>query len=325
MKIIPEGFDFYASENGESKDKLILSLSGYDENLSKVPVTKGWDIKIKTETIFGILNEIVNSYDKLSKIPKNPQSLICILEIVGKFIKMCVQCHKPYKILELGAEQGLLSYFLTFVAREFNEKNMMHCVSGNLLSQEWFLLLHGYGNAAENLNLYITDSQTQALQENYFDFCVINNSEKFPNTDKILNNAIRLLKIGGILLFVSADGKVIEQKISPEQKQAAYRQTEEANTGLQKDEMKILLQNMEKRFAEIEKFTKEELCLIVKDLAYLEKLSIKLFADIEPDLKCELNAAKEKVLNILYAPSEELKDIFVSKIKEQNFSNCLSH
>jgi predicted O-methyltransferase YrrM len=319
MKIIPEKFDFYASENGKSKDKLILSLSDYGENLSKVPVTN--ELEYKTETIFGILNKVVNFYDRLSKISKNPQSLICILEIVGRFIKMCIQRHKPYKILELGAEQGLLSYFLTFVAREFNEKNMMHCVSGNLLSQEWLLLLQEYGNAAENLNLHITDSQTDVLQENYFDFCVINNSENFPNPDEILNNAIRLLKIGGILIFVSADGKIIEQKISPEQKQAAYRQTEEANTGLQKDEMKILLQNMEKRFAEIEKFTKEELCLMIKDLAYLEKLSIKLFANIEPNLKCELNAVKENVLNILYAPREELKNIFVSKIKEQNFSN----
>jgi hypothetical protein len=74
---------------------------------------------------------------------------------------------------------------------------------------------------------------------------------------------------------------------------------------------------MEKSLAEIGKLTEEELCRAVKDLAYLEKLSIKLFANIEPDLKCRLNAAKENVLNILYAPNEELRNLFISKIKEQ--------
>jgi protein-L-isoaspartate O-methyltransferase len=309
MKILGDGFNIYASETGETKDKLLLSLKDYSENLSGLPVINQMDYE--TESIFSTFNKIAADYDKLSKIPKNPQSLISILEIAGKLIKCFCQKHRPYNILELGAEQGLLSYFLTYTARIFNRENMVHCVSENLLSNEWLLLLLEYGDAAENLNLHVTQLQTLSLQENHFDFCVINSSE-----NEVLNNAIRLLAIGGTLVFVSQDGKVIEQKIALKEKQAAYGQSEEAVTDLRKEELKILWQQTEKKLAEIENMAREDLSRIAKDLNYLEKLAAKLFCKTEDmELKYKLNQAKENILNILYAPDEEMKKLFISNFR----------
>jgi ubiquinone/menaquinone biosynthesis C-methylase UbiE len=297
MNILREGFNFYASENGESKDKLLLSLEGYGENLSKFPVIKEWEYK--TESIFSIFCKIIELYDNLSKIPKNPQSLVCILEVAGKLIKCLCKKHRPYNILELGAEQGLLSYFLTYVATSFNEENMVHCVSGNLLNQEWMQFLQQYENTAENLNLYVTQPQTLSLQEDYFDFCVINSSEDFSNPDEVLKNAIRVLAAGSTLVFISQDGKIVEQKIALKEKQAAYAQSAEARINLQQGEMQTLAKHAETQIAKIGELTKEELCQLIKDLTYLERLAARL---LDIDLKCKLNAAKENALNALYAP-----------------------
>ncbi len=314
MKIIRDNFNFYASETGENKDVLLFSLKDYNENLSELPVEN--ELNYKTESIFSIFNKIATDYDKLSKIPQNPQSLISILEVIGKLIKSLCQKHCPYNILELGAEQGLLSYFLTSVARDFNKENTVHCVSNNLLSNEWLLFLQEYGDAAENLNLHVMPPQNSSLQENYFDFCIMNSSENFSNPDAVLNNAIRLLATDGTLVFISQDGKVVEHKTALKEKQAAYRQTEEASIDLQKGEMAVLIQQTEKQFAKIEVLTKEELCQLVKDLAYLERSAASLFAYVEDmDLKNKLNTAKENVLNLLYSPSEEMRNLFISKIK----------
>jgi SAM-dependent methyltransferase len=299
MKIILDDLSFYFSGNGEKKDKLLLSLNDYSENLSKLPLAN--KLNYETESVLSILNKVVEGYGKLSKIPNNPQSLACILEVICKLIKMCIQKQRPYNILELGAKQGLLTYFLTYIAREFNEKNMVHAVSGYLFNQHWFSFLQEYGNALGNLNLHATESQTLSLQENYFDFCVMNCSEDFPNSDAVLNNAIRLLNHGGVLVFISADEKIIEQKISLERKQTAYRESSEANIDLQKEEMEILLLQVEKRLIDMEKLTKEELYDLIKDITYLEKLVIKLFAYTEDiDLKYKLSITKEKALNFLY-------------------------
>jgi len=270
------------------------------ENLSSIP-TEG---KIYGfNSIKNILENIEKKYEELSKIPKNPQNLNSILEIIDKLIKMFMQKHKPYKILELeaGHGSGLLSYFLTSVAREFHKENAVHCVSANVLSQEWLSLLLEYGDSAENLHLHITDLATQSLQEDYFDFCVLNNA----SSTEILNNAIRVLVPGGILVFVSQDGKVTEQKITLKEKQVVHGQS----INLQKGELKILWQQTAEKLANIEISEKEELSKIVGDLSYLEKLAAKLFCEIEDaDLKYKLNQIKEKVLNILYAsPAPQIK------------------
>jgi SAM-dependent methyltransferase len=270
----------------------------YTENLSSVPT----DSKIYSfNSIKSLLENIEKKYEELSKIPKEPQSLNSILEIIDRLIKMFVQKHKPYKILELEDESGLSSYFLTSIAREFHGENAVHCISANALSQEWLSLLLEYGDSAENLHLHITDPATQSLQENYFDFCVINNAD----SNEILNNAIRVLVPGGTLVFVSQDGKVIEQKITLKEKQAVHRQ----QINLQKGELKVLWQQTAEKLANIENSSKEELSQIAGDLSYLEKLAAKLFCEIEDiDLKYKLNQIKEKVLNILYAsPAPQIK------------------
>jgi len=293
MKILGDGFNIYASENGDSKDRLLFSLKDYSENLSGLPLVN--ELDFETESIFSIFNKIAADYDKLSKIPKNPQSLISILEITGKLMKCLCQKYRSYNILELGAEQGLLSYFLTYAARNFNRENTVHCVSDNVLSNEWLVFLLEYGEAAENLNLHATQSQTLSLQENYFDFCVVNSSE-----NEVLNNAIRVLTIGGTLVFIAEDGKVVEQKITLKEKQTAYGQSEAAAVDLQKEELKILRQQAEKKLMEIEDMAKEDLSRLAKDFIYLEKLAAKLFGKIEDmELKYKLNQAKEKVLNKL--------------------------
>jgi SAM-dependent methyltransferase len=272
----------------------------YTENLSKVPI----DGKVhEVKSINSILEYIKKKYEELSKITTEPQSLNSILEVIDKLIKMFMQKHKPYKILGLEAGEGcgLLSYFLTNVAREFHGQNAVHYVSANAISQEWLSLLLEYGDSSENLHLHITDPATQSLQESYFDFCVLNN----VNSNEILNNAIRVLVPGGTLVFVSQDGKVIEQKITLKEKQAVYGQS----INLQKGELKILWQQTAEKLANIEISSKEELSLIVRDLSYLEKLAAKLFCEIEDiDLKHKLNQIKEKVLNILYtSPAPQIK------------------
>jgi SAM-dependent methyltransferase len=264
----------------------------FTENLSNVPT----DGKMYGfNSIKNILENIEKRYETLSKIPKNPQSLNSILEITNKLIKMLIQKQRSYKILELntGEESGLLSYFLASVARAFHRENTVHCVSANALNQEWLSLLLEYGDSAENLHLHITDAATQSLQENYFDFCVLNN----VSSNEVLNNAIRVLAPGGVLLLVTQDGKVVEQEITLKEKQSAHGQA----INLQKGELKVLWQQATEKLANIENSTKEELSQIVKDLSYLEKLAAKLFCEIEDaDLKYKLNQIKEKVLNILY-------------------------
>ncbi|MDR1813187.1 MAG: hypothetical protein LBQ87_10215 [Candidatus Fibromonas sp.] len=309
MKIIRDGFNIYASETGEAKDKLLLSLKDYSENLSVLPIVN--QSTYSTESISSIFDNIVEDYDKFSKIPQDPQSLISILEVTGKLVKCLCQKHRPYNILELGAEQGLLSYFLTYTARNFNMENMVHCVSEKVLNNEWLMLLLECGDAMENLNLHLTPPQTSSLQENYFDFCVLNGSE-----NEVLNNAIRVLAVGGTLVFIAQDGKIIEQKITLKEKQVAYEQGSEIEIGLQKEELKILWQQTGKKFSEIEKMSREDLIRIARDLSYLEKLAAKLFCKTEDmELKSKLNRAKENVLNILYAPDEEMKKLFISSFK----------
>jgi len=274
--------------------------NNYTENLSSIPI----ESKIYGfNSIKNILENIEKKYEELSKIPKNPQSLDSILKIIENLIKMFMQKHKPYKILELETEEGsgLLSYFLTSVAREFHKENAVHCVSTYTFSQEWLSLLLEYGDSAENLHLHITDPANQSLQENYFDFCVLNNT----SSNEILSNAIRVLVPGGILVFVSQDGKVTEQKITLKEKQAVHGQS----INLQKGELKVLWQQTAEKLSNIEISSKEEWNQIARDLSYLEKLAAKLFCEIEDsDLKYKLNQIKEKVLNILYAsPVPQIK------------------
>jgi hypothetical protein len=113
MEIIPKDFNFYC------EDKLILSLSGFSENLSKLPI--GYSENYKTESIFGLLTSVA----------KNPKCSLGILESVGKLIKICVQKYRPYKIL-VNAEQEDLAYFLNYVAKEFNEENTVQLQEGIL-------------------------------------------------------------------------------------------------------------------------------------------------------------------------------------------------
>jgi len=258
--------------------------TNYTENLS--------DLSIDA------LKSVKSAIEKFGKDPESPKS---ILEIMDKLIKMFTQKYRPYKILILKDENGLLSYFITNIARQFHKENAVHCISANTLSQEWLQILPQYKDAIENLHLHIMEPAIQCLQENYFDFCLLYNISQ----DEILNNAIRVLVPNGILVFVAQDGRVIEQKITLKEKQVVHGQS----INLEKGELKVLWQQMAEKLANIETSSKEELSQIVKDLTYLEKLAAKLFCEIEDaDLKYKLNQIKEKVLNILYAsPAPQIK------------------
>ncbi len=123
-----------------------------------------------------------------------------------------IQKSKPFYVLEIGGENGILSYHLASLLGGFHKKSSLCSVChtiGNNSNNNWLDRISLVQEAPE-YSLLVTDYDNTCLLDHIFDIVVINGSINFFNPYRVLEEAERLVKNGGVIFVFLQDMPLLE-------------------------------------------------------------------------------------------------------------------
>ncbi len=124
----------------------------------------------------------------------------------------------PFHVLELGGDNGILSYHLASLLGGFHKESFLCSVChtiGNNSNNKWLDAISQVDDPPE-LSFLVTDYENTALLGQNFDIVVINGTINFPNPYLVLKEAERLVKENGTLLAFLQNTPLLEDSFKLE-------------------------------------------------------------------------------------------------------------
>lgn len=123
-----------------------------------------------------------------------------LLDII--MISHLIRSSRPFKVLEIGATDGILSYHLAAVMGKLNRESLLCCVSnviGNSSANHWLDRI-SMVEEPPNLSMLASDYESTQLETGNFDIVVVNGAVRFDKPYETIREAERLVKKNGVLL-----------------------------------------------------------------------------------------------------------------------------
>jgi SAM-dependent methyltransferase len=316
-------------ENGEKAEVNIIEFWDYYGNIGAVPLHS---LSEKDpNTVPGIIGALQADYDALQKGVDAPLDAQAVLLTAALLFKQSFTMYKPYTVLELGCNQGLLTYSLAKLAYAIHPESRVFALSEDLYDIPFLNIVNGLGVALSCLNLLTTSPTTAVLGDGAFDFTVINGTSHAGNPDLLVQNALRVTKAGGRLVcltcgqrdlkrrFIARCGVFDEYPISDECSvlvtvvEATPRAAASEDSKRRLAELwKLVLPTL----SNVQKRQIETLKDAVRALSDMEDVAIELFGRTDDvDLKNKLNILKETLLNHIYNPDEGYRQLYRRQIR----------
>lgn len=237
-------------------------LKRYDplNNYSSLPVyeTDGG----KKYPMFDVLTSIFGDFDRVNEgvaqgLDKTEVQL-CVLLITKALLKK----HRDFKVLEIGCDNGALSFSLARLLKAFNPKNQLICVTDAMSmnrNDRWHdkIFLSG---AEEIVSLVTTPYESTLFPRDYFDIVILNGSAAFEDPGKVIYNAVNFIKNNGLLIalpasqyllsscfqviaencdefYLNSVSSVLVKTINKKDKYLAYKRTEDYKVSLLKQDI----------------------------------------------------------------------------------------
>ncbi len=197
------------------------------------------------EDLFGKKHELLNCKKLLSNKSSIPMYSFAETRTIPQFLLQLLQKHKenfeeksaggyflfdilitsflirqsaPFHVLELGGDNGILSYHLASLLGGFHKESFLCSVChtiGNNSNNKWLDAISQVDDPPE-LSFLVTDYENTALLGQNFDIVVINGTINFPNPYLVLKEAERLVKENGTLLAFLQNTPLLEDSFKLE-------------------------------------------------------------------------------------------------------------
>lgn len=204
--------DVFYFEDG-CKRITLLDCNKYLINKSRIPMhTINRDIVTIPKLIFNLLK----SHEEIYKGTLFESSIADYFLIDVLLSSYLIKSPNPVKIVEIGADYGVLSYHLASIAGSFNNKSSLLCVCNQIGEQSDNHLLENIMMVKEppEYSVLITDYESTSLEDNYFDVVVINGSIPFKESLKVIDEAVRIVKKCGIIISYSVENSLLANGFS---------------------------------------------------------------------------------------------------------------
>lgn len=303
--LITEGSRFvFKDARGE---RVLLNCADPLANKSRVSMLR------KPGETHSIISEILTELIQKQRAENNDLALpFGVLDIL--LVAHLIRSAKPVKLLEYGSDRGKLSVHLAQLLGTFHEKSSLVCVCDTIESE----LMERISRVEKHpvISILSCGFGNSGLQKDSFDIVVLNGLADFPQPCDVLRDAVSLVKSDGTLFCYSYNTPLLEStfklffenreeyEISPsctvmaaEASQCSWRDTDVSNLAVEAQK------NLAKA-AEISEsgLYRHEDC--VRMLELLQKEILAAVQQGEAELKIQLLAEKERLLNLLIRDSE---------------------
>ena len=297
--------------------KKIMSFSDFYSNLGNIPLQMFTDVPIPT--VGDIIIGLPADYDNIAETRERVLDLIDIMLVVAFLFKQSMKKYKPLRVLEIGGQQGFLSYFLLKNARLAHKESKLYCLSEDLYDSSFLSIMEMLRDDIAGLSLITTNTSTDLIRDSYFDFVVINGAEVAQDPEQLVEQAIRMTAPGGSLLLLTEGqvplGKCFKTRLgSAERYHLTANNTlfvksiTEADKGSRLCELSSGGKALEQRRGEIitilqssEILTEPQIENAVGLLEKMLEIAIRHFCDYDIDLKNYIIQAKELLINYIFS------------------------
>lgn len=311
----------------DGKESLVLlDFKNHLGNYSHLLLSKG---ESEPTSIPNLLDACLQDCQSLPKqVNEEDEGTAIFLANVFLF-RLGMRGYRPLRVLELGSSGGNLGYYLAKHASALHSASRVYCLSEVLPGDHWMSILAQMGaeDLLGSMNLLTTAQDSDALRSDYYDFTVVHDVEAQADPEAVLQNALRVTKLGGYLVVLSRQPAlrrgferyckagtaypageqcdVLFAEVVDKMKQAAYKESAE---GVLLQQLQELVKSYD---AIVEKGPLQGLeqdgwAEIVQRLSRMEETCILLAetADLM-EVKLRLVEAKEMVLNRMYTEFDD--------------------
>lgn len=258
------------------------------------------------------------------------------LEItISLIIKQLFQQPLAYRVLEVGCDQGTLSYFIAKLLAIFDKGNQLLCLTNKMINapgSQWLAKVSLLSNSA-NLSLLTTSYDISWFDQPVYDLIIINGNVGFSHSDRVLKSCLAALKKGGSLICLTANDSFLAESFSLVfSKIKTYRITKNlkvlTTTPVEQDYQLILANEPQVKLVKAKK-------LLCKTVAYIEnnlandsdeslKESIERLTQTEQAINAAQNAFKlPEIKNQVNKLKEVLVDCYVGNYQiHQEIQAC---
>ena len=335
-------------QNEHGREELLLDSYDRLNNYSRIPLHELLDTGEANYVIYNDILNYINEYDNIIKKNSNvPDKLSVILTII-LITKKLLTKQRNYRVLEVGSNSGVLTYYLANILHKFNDNNKLFCVTFPTQENNSAKLLDE--NMLKNIDSFITFIHSTTddfyLQSGYFDIVIINGSTLFLDPPEIINQAIRCSKDLGLLIClterqyllnsyfqvatddsfeypINSFTSVLVKHIDLNDKKSALRLTEEYKISSYKKEIidNILLIEKKSSFLNKESFLladqDNDIDELIKLVSIIEDDLLQIYKELNGiNIKFNVNNLKESLINIRLCNTPADRSYFINTYNE---------
>lgn len=192
----------------EGKTEQLLNLRDFLSNKSRIPLH---GISEKDFTITSFLFDLFDKYTDINDGVPEPEAAVEYLLMNVLLSSFLMKSSAPARVLELGCNNGILSFYLASVVGKYHPRSSLCCVTnviGNS-SGNRFLDRISLVQDLPNLSMLASDYESTPLESGYFDVVAVNGTAAFENPFQVMDEAERLVKPGGMLLCYACNSPLL--------------------------------------------------------------------------------------------------------------------
>lgn len=192
----------------ESDRKILLDCNKYLDNLSRVPFHSMNDGLTVPKMIFDLLSWHSQVFEGTEE-----QEWGIYYALIDVLVtSLHVKSSSPKKILEIGCQDGVMSYHLGTILGKLHSQSLLYSIAntiGNESSNQWVDCISMIEEMPQ-LAFAAVDYDNTNLRDNNFDIVIINGSQEIDQSDKVIKEAYRVLGNEGHLICFAQNQPLLE-------------------------------------------------------------------------------------------------------------------
>lgn len=200
-----------------STRKVLLDCNRFMENKSRVPLHSVADKHTIPDIILGLMEEYQETVNTTEEAILGFYYTMIDVLMVSEHIKSS----SPKKVLELGCQNGVLSYHLATLLGKLHPNSLLYSVTNTIGNESENLWLNYISQVEElpKLGFAAADYEETHLKDEYFDVVILNGSVPMEQPRQVVEEAIRMTKPGGKIICLAWKQPLLEasfQMLLPE-------------------------------------------------------------------------------------------------------------
>lgn len=340
----------FVYKDDKNHEEILIDFFNLLGNHSNVPF-HGISSDGKTfDVLFDYLCTFIDEFDDVNKNVIGGLNIQTIILSILLTTKELLKKHRNFRILEIGCNKGVLSYYLCKLLKRFNVNNRLICISDSMgagCENTWFekIILT---DAAEIVTLVTTEYNNDFFPNDYFDVVIINGSVRFAEPTEIISNAANFTKNAGLLLCLSENqyllnscfqvavdhcteyvlngtATVFSKTIDKVDKEVFYKLTDEYKISNYKTNIRknlLLIKTTVENLGSIDYLNAEndaEIDTQIKLIMQAENYVLAVYSELNSiNVKFEVNELKEAMIKYRICDSEKER-VFLAEICQQKY------